>query len=1058
MSPLRRDDEAIFHVARRIEAPEARAAYLDQVCGEDLGLRGEVEILLSAYDRERSFLESPAVEPPEASTAAWSPSTEGPGATIGPYTLREQIGEGGMGVVYVAEQTQPVRRKVALKIIKPGMDTRQVIARFEAERQALAMMDHPNIARVHDGGATESGRPYFVMELVRGIPITDYCDRERLSIPERLELFVLVCRAVQHAHQKGVIHRDLKPSNILVTVIDGAAVPKVIDFGVAKATGGALTDRTLYTGFHQFVGTPLYMSPEQADLSGIDVDTRGDVYSLGVLLYELLTGTTPFDSDTLRRAAFDEMRRILREEEPPRPSARLSSLGAARTAVSADRKADARQLDRAVRGELDWIAMKALEKDRRRRYESASDLAADVMRYLTDQPVEACPPSAWYRSAKFARRNRAALTIAASVVMIVSGLAIGVSSVARDQAALRAAGLEALGEADRWAAAGRRPEELGAVRRAEVLLASGRSGQDRLRPVHRRRADLEMILRLEEIRLEIAGEVKDDRFNLALGDEHYAQAFRSYGIDIDALDAAEVARRLPAGADRDPIVAALDDWARMRRRSRKAEDEGWKRPLAAARAADPNPWRDRLREALMRTDIRALTALQAAIPLDRTHPSDLILLNWTVLRPEVWDVLGEAQRRHPDDFWLNTDLGLHLQEVRPRRSSEAVGYFRTALALRPESPGAWLNLGTALDDAGRPDEALAAHERAIRLNPGYAAAHNNRGTVLFKKGQREAAIAAYREAIRLEPDHFLAHYNLGKALFENGAPAEAATIARKAVRLRPTDAAAQHNLGTILGGTAALDEAEAAHREAIRLKPDDPANHNGLGSLLCNRRGDVDGALKAFRRAIAIDPNYSLAHENLASAFYRRGDLRGAADAYREAIRLDPRSAQAHCYFGKALAQMGKIDEAIPLLRKAVQLKPDYAEGHSNLGIALSMHDAPDEAVTALRRAIELDRNDAFAHYTLGNIALRKQRWLDAVTEFTAALRLQPDMAEAHCNLGLALREKGQLRAALAELRLGHELGSRDPKWAYPSDQWIEDCKALIRESRPSEAEKSAVP
>ena len=297
-----------------------------------------------------------------------------------------------------------------------------MIARFEAERQALAMMDHPTSPRSTTAAPPKSGRPYFVMELVRGIPITEYCDREQLSIPERLELFVLVCRAVQHAHQKGIIHRDLKPSNILVTVIDGAPVPKVIDFGVAKATGASLTDRTIYTAFHQFVGTPLYMSPEQADLSGMDMDTRSDIYSLGVLLYELLTGTTPFDQETLRQAAFDEMRRIIREQEPPKPSTRLSSLGATRTTVSANRKADARSLDRAVRGELDWIVMKALEKDRRRRYETANDFAADVMRYLTDQPVEACPPSAWYRFRKLARRNRASLTTA---VLMAAALLLG---------------------------------------------------------------------------------------------------------------------------------------------------------------------------------------------------------------------------------------------------------------------------------------------------------------------------------------------------------------------------------------------------------------------------------------------------------------------------------------------------------------------------------------------------------------------------------------------------------------------------------------------------------
>jgi serine/threonine protein kinase/tetratricopeptide (TPR) repeat protein len=417
MTLIQLDEEAIFQAARQIEDPAARQAYLVQACDEHRDLRDRLEALLRVHDQERSFLATPAI----GSADEAPPVTEGPGQSIGPYKLMEQIGEGGMGFVYVAEQHQPVRRKVALKIIKPGMDSKQVVGRFEAERQALAMMDHANIARVFDGGTTPSGRPYFVMELVRGIPITEYCDREKLSIPERLELFVLVCRAVQHAHQKGIIHRDLKPSNILVTVIDGAAVPKVIDFGVAKATGAALTDRTVYTAFQQFIGTPLYMSPEQADLAGVDVDTRSDIYSLGVLLYELLTGTTPFDQDTFRTAAFDEMRRILREQEPPRPSTRLSTLGAAATTVSANRKADARQLDRTIRGELDWIVMKAMEKDRTRRYETANDFAADLMRYLGEQPVEACPPSAWYRFGKLARRNRVALITTTVVAVSLAG-------------------------------------------------------------------------------------------------------------------------------------------------------------------------------------------------------------------------------------------------------------------------------------------------------------------------------------------------------------------------------------------------------------------------------------------------------------------------------------------------------------------------------------------------------------------------------------------------------------------------------------------------------------
>ena len=415
--------ETVFGEAIEIASSADRAAYLDRACGDDTMLRRHVESLLGAHVRAGDFLATPGPSPTAAQDH--SPPAEGPGALIGPYKLLEEIGEGGMGVVYMAEQTHPVRRKVALKVIKSGMDSKQVVARFEAERQALALMDHPNIARVLEAGTAESGRPYFVMELVRGLPITDYCDRENVTILARLELFVLVCRAVQHAHQKGIIHRDLKPSNVLVTVVDGVPVPKIIDFGIAKATGQSLTDKTLFTGFHQLVGSPLYMSPEQVDLAEVDVDTRSDIYALGVLLYELLTGTTPFDQETFRRAAFDEMRRIIREDEPPKPSTRLSSLGVTISTISSNRGSDPKHLNRTVRGELDWIAMKALEKDRRRRYETANDFAADVMRYLTDRPVEACPPSAWYRFSKYARRHRAGLTTAGLVaIALLAGTAL----------------------------------------------------------------------------------------------------------------------------------------------------------------------------------------------------------------------------------------------------------------------------------------------------------------------------------------------------------------------------------------------------------------------------------------------------------------------------------------------------------------------------------------------------------------------------------------------------------------------------------------------------------
>ena len=382
-------------------------------------------------DREvGSFLDGPAVA---IAPTIDQPSAEKPGMTIGRYKLLQEIGEGGMGVVYMAEQREPVRRKVALKIIKPGMDTREVVARFEAERQALAMMDHPNIAHVLDGGATESGRPYFVMERVQGMPITEYCDEAELSAEERLRLFVSVCDAVQHAHQKGIIHRDIKPSNVLVTLHGETPVPKIIDFGVAKATNRELTEKTVFTGHGQLLGTPLYMSPEQVGISGLDVDTRSDIYSLGVLLYELLTGTTPFDKEQLQEAGFDEMRRVIREEEPPRPSTRVTTLGDAADTISMRRSTSPGKLSVLLRGELDWIVMKALEKDRARRYETANGFAKDIECYLKDEAVEACPPSTTYRLRKFLRRNRIAVSSAAVVVLSLLILMVGITLVSVSQ-------------------------------------------------------------------------------------------------------------------------------------------------------------------------------------------------------------------------------------------------------------------------------------------------------------------------------------------------------------------------------------------------------------------------------------------------------------------------------------------------------------------------------------------------------------------------------------------------------------------------------------------------
>jgi serine/threonine protein kinase/WD40 repeat protein len=457
--------------------PGERTAFLADACGQNEGLIEQIQKLLQAHEAAEGFLpEEPKHEP------AALPLAEKPGDHIGPYKLLEQIGEGGCGVVYMAEQEAPVRRRVALKVIKLGMDTRQVIGRFEAERQALAMMDHPNIAKVFDAGATETGRPYFVMELVRGIKITDYCDLENLATPERLELFMQVCRAIQHAHQKGVIHRDIKPSNILVTVNDGVAVPKVIDFGIAKATQGRLTDQTLFTAFEQFIGTPAYMSPEQTVMTSLDIDTRTDIYSLGVLLYELLTGRTPFDAKDLLASGLDEMRRTIREKEPVRPSMRLSTMVESDLReLAKQRQAVPPKLIHGVRVDLDWIVMKCLEKDRTRRYETANGLARDVQRHLEHEPIVARPASRLYRFQRLVQRNKVGFAAAAA---ILAALAIGI--VASTFEAIRALRAEReksgllydalLGEARAKQLSGRsgqRFESLEAIAKAAAVQSSG---------------------------------------------------------------------------------------------------------------------------------------------------------------------------------------------------------------------------------------------------------------------------------------------------------------------------------------------------------------------------------------------------------------------------------------------------------------------------------------------------------------------------------------------------------------------------------------------------------
>jgi serine/threonine protein kinase/Flp pilus assembly protein TadD len=867
----------LFLKALELPSRGERHAYLERACAADAPLRAEVEALLEASARAGSFLEAPAAD--LAVTIDEHPVSEGPGAVIGPYKLLEQIGEGGFGVVFMAEQIQPVRRKVALKVLKPGMDSRQVIARFEAERQALALMDHPNIAHVFDGGETVGGRPYFVMELVKGIRITDYCDQDQLTPRERLELFVSVCQAVQHAHQKGIIHRDLKPSNVLVTLHDGTPVVKIIDFGIAKATGQQLTDKTLYTGFAQLIGTPLYMSPEQAALSGLDVDTRSDIYSLGVLLYELLTGTTPFDKERFREAGYDEMRRIIREEEPPRPSTRLSTLGPAATAITAQRKSDPRKLSQLCRGELDWIVMKCLEKDRARRYESASALARDIERYLHDEPVQACPPSMMYRFRKFARRNKAILATAtlvslallsAVVVLALSYLRINDEKSQKDQALQQALANEKMADTQR--------------RRAQANLVEARKAVD------------QMLIRVAEERLAYVPQMEQVRRKL-LEDalEFYQKFLRQEGDDrAIRLESAVAYRHLAS------IYRLLGQHAKSEEHFRKAIAM-WEQ-LAAESRLDANGQSERIltyihynwllstrhrHEEAEKGAQRAVQLCEQLLPELRESPkyrwlplhSYLNLAEMVhVTRPEEAEKLIrraiklKTSQQDLADCYRN--LARVLANAGPTRAQEARKACHEALAIfeklaaEPQAPNelhdkigdTLRTLGAVFVATGKMKEAAQAYSQAAEsfekvvatapTVPGYreaaADAYNRLGQVLKSSGQAQGAEKAFRRALQLftklaadfptspQFQRYLVDHRLmlGRLLVAAGRPHEALELYGQAAK-NPGKLGAdlpgklaywrglvqnQGELGRLLAASSRTKEAEAAYRQVLAIQ------------------------------------------------------------------------------------------------------------------------------------------------------------------------------------------------------------------------------------------------
>jgi tetratricopeptide (TPR) repeat protein/serine/threonine protein kinase len=1023
----------LFIAALQKDDPADRQAFLDGACAGQPVLREQVEELLRLHENAETFLQQPARAEGDTSdhlgpgrsidpTGPPHPG-EGPGTLIGPYRLMEQIGEGGMGLVFVAEQQQPVRRKVALKVIKPGMDSKQVVARFEAERQALALMDHPNIAQVHDGGTTPAGRPYFVMELVKGVPITEYCDQNQVPVRERLGLFVHVCQAVQHAHQKGIIHRDLKPSNVLVMSQDGTPVVKVIDFGVAKAVGQQLTDKTVYTHFAQLVGTPLYMSPEQAGQSGLDVDTRSDVYSLGVLLYELLTGTTPFTRERLKDVGFDELRRIIREEEPPRPSTRISTLGEGATTVSANRRSQPKRLSQLFRGELDWVVMKALEKDRNRRYESASALARDVERYLADEPVRACPPSAAYRLRKFLRRKKGPVLVGAAVVLALlvalGGIAAGIGWAVRDRSAHRAAAerqvREDLVEATPLLPTTRWPAAAAFVRRAQTALAGVEIDPALAGQVEELARDLEMARRLEEAWVHPRWGDNDLQEMQAA----FAGAFGWYGLDVDQMDPREAAERVRARPIRPQLAAGLDQWAFVRMALKLP---GGSRLLAASRAADPDAVRDRLRDLLarVRTDPWGVKERAMALAGADLPPATAVLL--AILcrdagAPErAAAALHRARLQHPEDYHLNFGLGTAHLSSRPPRLEEAIRFLTAAVSLRPESSFSHNNLGKALAEGGRHDEAIAEYHEALRLNPKYALAHSNLGGALQLKGRLDEAVTACREAIRLDPGLAKAHHNLGMALRQQRKLKEAVACFRKAIDLDPKYAESHVGLGGALAKQGQLDEARACFDRALELDPKNAGAHVSIGMTL-GRQGKLGEAIAWYRKALKLDPKVPHAHGNLGLVLLSQKKVDEAVACFHRALELDPTLAESHNGLGCALAFQGKLDAALVHFRKGHELDPKNAHIYANLCKGLSDQGKFGEVIAVYKKVLErdpgkLDVQNALA-WTLATCPEpRLRNAAEAVQLAEAAVRQAPGDGNLWNTLGVARYRAGDWKGA----------------------------------------------
>ncbi len=939
----------LFLESLQKEDPADRAAFLREACGSDVVLHRQVEALLRKHDHAGSFLEQPAAaSEPEGVLAAAA------GSRIGPYRLLELIGEGGMGSVWLAQQQEPVKRQVALKIIKPGMDSAEVIARFEAERQALALMDHPHIARVLDAGALESGRPYFVMDLVQGVPITRWCAEQALTTRQRLELFVGVCQAVQHAHQKGIIHRDLKPSNVLVASCDGQAAPRVIDFGVAKALGEPLTERTLFTGLGSIVGTFEYMSPEQAEFNALDVDTRADVYSLGVLLYELLTGTTPLTKQRLQQTPLSEVLRLIREEEPPRPSSRLG------TGPSGFQ-------------ELDWIVLKCLEKDRARRYQSASELARDVERHLRDEPVEAGPPGAGYRLRKFAKRQRKALvTVTGFLLLLLTGTVVSAWNARQALAAkgrAEEAEVDAMTQRDRAVAEKDRADEEAAIAEAvndfllEDLLGQSDIGNQVGFPERNPNITVRELLDRAAQRIEgkfRGQELTEAAVRLTLGTAYLALG--EYPEAQKHLERSLSLRREKLGADHGRTLVSLHNLALVHKeRGRYAEALPMLRRVLEVRRARLGP--DHPYTLLVQHNLamvhQAAGRYDEAEPLFRrvlkhyreqlgpTHPDTLVIQNGLALmayhrghydeaQPMFEQLLKLRQAREGADHPHTLDSMSNLASLYLVRGrfAEAEGLYRQVLercrdkrgADHPQTLHAMNNLGHLLLERGRFGEAEPLLEKALELrkvrlgagHPDTLDSMSNLASLYQARGRRfdrtEALLKQAAKGLRasLGADHprtLVTLNNLGMLYLQLGRHAEAQPLFEQVLKGWQVRLSADHiDRLSVLHNLASVYHARGRHTEAEPL----------FRQALEGRR----------RRLGAGHPRTLVTMNNLAQLYRDRRRYPEAQRLLREALRQGRRSlGPGHPYTRGFLANLVRLYDAWGKKDEAARWRKELARG-----------------------------------------------------------------------------------------------------------------------------------